>query len=277
MQNRLVAVVRAKPRPRYRLLPARECLLSTAGQKRLTVEPGLRAIPLSTPDWIWLPNTLVTAAASETAPVELMRQTQDPMALRLLVELYGDQHLRADGGIRRDIVREEYERVKLGETGPFVVWGFRPNGKLAVCDGAARCHCDDFWPRMDLLETLGLIDFVPHLVEGGGPDAEIIHPYGMGQTNSLEDRLGMAASEAGYALLTEISTDWANRYHVAPVPKHITNVQMIGIARLLYRPHTRTTAAWWRHLQEAGEKHLRAYDQIVASTSREPKTCNLNG
>ena len=30
------------------------------------------------------------------------------MKLRLLVDLYGDHHLRADGGIRRDIVREEY-------------------------------------------------------------------------------------------------------------------------------------------------------------------------
>ena len=130
---------------------------------------------------------------------------------------------------------------------------------------------------MDLLETLGLVDFVPHLVEGSGPDAEIIHPYGQGQTNSLEDRLGMAASDAAYALLTNLSENWAGRYHIAPVPKHITNVQMIGIARLFYRPHTRATAAWWRHLQEEGERHLLAYDRIVASSSRETKTCNLNG
>jgi hypothetical protein len=40
------------------------------------------------PDWIWLPNTIVTGAAGETAPVHLLRQAQNPSALRLFVDLY---------------------------------------------------------------------------------------------------------------------------------------------------------------------------------------------
>ncbi len=43
---------------------------------------------------IWLPNALVDGAGSEVPPVARLRQIQDPMALRLFVELYGEQNLR---------------------------------------------------------------------------------------------------------------------------------------------------------------------------------------
>ena len=41
----------------------------------------------ATPDWIWLPNTIVTSASGETPPLCLLRQTQDPAALQLF-EIY---------------------------------------------------------------------------------------------------------------------------------------------------------------------------------------------
>lgn len=62
-----------------------------AGVYRLASEPA--------PDPIFLPNALMTGAAGETPPVELVRQTQDPMTLRLLVDLYHAQNLREDGGL----------------------------------------------------------------------------------------------------------------------------------------------------------------------------------
>jgi hypothetical protein len=55
----------------------------------------------SPPEWIFLPNTFVTGAADETQPLELLRQTQDPMALRLAVDLYYAQNLAEDGGVSR--------------------------------------------------------------------------------------------------------------------------------------------------------------------------------
>jgi hypothetical protein len=88
------------------------------GRYKIAPRPG------ADPDRIWLPNTLVTSAAAETAPIELVRQGQDVMTLRLLVDLYHAQNLRDDGGISRKITWEEYERVKVGQQGPFDVWGF---------------------------------------------------------------------------------------------------------------------------------------------------------
>jgi hypothetical protein len=215
-----------------------------------------------------------------------MRQTQDVMALRLLVELYHEQHLRADGGLSRRLLLEEHKRHRLGEQGPFVLWGFEPEGvPAASLAGPLLCHrrdgvddpAVDLWRRIELLEGLGLLEFVPHLVEGPSPDAEILHPYGMGQTDSLEDRLGAAASDAAYALLTDTSTNWANRYCVAPVLAHIQSVQLVGIARLRYRPRTRMTAAWWGHLHEAAEQHLTVYDEIVEAKRVPAAMCNIKG
>jgi hypothetical protein len=79
--------------------------------------------PDADPDRIWLPNTLVTSAAAETAPIELVQQGQDVMTLRLLVDLYHAQNLRDDGGISRTITWHQYERVKVGQQGPYNVWG----------------------------------------------------------------------------------------------------------------------------------------------------------
>src|SRR5215204_5721268 len=58
-------------------------------------------VPPIEPDLIWLPNELVTGAVGEESPVERVRQTQDPMSLRLLVDMYYAQNLCEDGGVSR--------------------------------------------------------------------------------------------------------------------------------------------------------------------------------
>ncbi len=82
-------LLRGGTKPKYDLVPFSEL-------------PDSEARPtLSAPDPIWLPNELVTGAAGEIPPLELVRQTQDPMTLRLLVEMYHAQNLREDGGVSR--------------------------------------------------------------------------------------------------------------------------------------------------------------------------------
>jgi hypothetical protein len=78
------------------------------------------------PDWIWLPNALVTGAADEPPPVELVRQCQEVMMLRLLIDLYHAQNLRDDGGISRKIIRQRYERARVGQQGVYDVGGSTP-------------------------------------------------------------------------------------------------------------------------------------------------------
>ena len=141
------------------------------------------------------------------------------MTLRLLVDLYHVQNLRDDGGVSRKLTWRKYERFEVGRQAQFTVWGFRYEQEFVTWSGPALCHRRekltveekaegenpgvDYFRREKQLAQLGLIEWVPHLVEGDGPDAEIIHPLGLGRTDSLEDLLGAAADEAASAMLTE--------------------------------------------------------------------------
>jgi hypothetical protein len=240
--------------------------------------------PKIEPDLIWLPNDLVTGAMDEIPPLELVRQMQDPMTLRLLIDMYHAQNLREDGGVSRRFMWEGYDRVKIGEHAQFVVWGFyrgtqwvnwenrltSPHRREELTKeeiAADKNPGVDFFRRTAQLSDIGLIEWVPHLVESAEQSGEIIHPLRMGQSESIEDRLGQAAHEAGKTLVTDGQYEWAiNKgiHQLVPVPRHIANVQMIGIARLRYRPHTKMTSAWWADLSANAEKHIARYAKIAA-------------
>lgn len=231
--------------------------------------------------WIWLPNELVSGAAEETPPVELVRQTQDVMTLRMLVDFYHAQNLADDGGVSHKYVWQEYERMKIGEAAQYDVWGFRSKGKWVAWDGPSSVHYRneltdeensedhnagiDFFRRLEQLVDLGLIEWVPYLFDGGGDDAEPIHPYGIGMRGTLEGMLWITAHNAGHALLQDGQQKRANqeKLWLAPVPRHMGNVQMIGIARLRYRAKTKLTAAWRQELQTKGKRYLEKYDEII--------------
>jgi len=258
--------------------------LAADGTGRLAI----RSEPKAEADRIWLPNDLVTGALGEIPPLELVRQTQDPMTLRLFIEMYHSQNLREDGGVSRRFMWKYYDRVKIGEYAHFPVWGFYGGSewvnwensltsphrreKLTKEEIAAGQNPGvDFFRRTAQLSDIGLMEWVPHLIESAEQSGEIIHPLGIGQSESIEDRLGRSAHETGRALLTEGQYDWAanNGIHqLVPVPRHIANVQMVGIGRLRYRPHTRMTSAWWADLNANAEKHLARYAEIATRQIR---------
>jgi len=206
------------------------------------------------------------------------------MALRLLVDMYYAQNLREDGGVLRRYVWQEYDRVKIGDRAAFVIWGFRRHSDWVNWENevtaphrreeltkeekaAGKNAAVDFFRRMGQLSDLGLVEWVPHLVESADASGEIIHPLGTGGTENVEDRLGQAAHEAARSLITQVQYDWAVENGIGllvPVPRHIANAQVVGIARLRYRPHTSLTAAWWADLHANADKHLARYAQIAS-------------
>jgi hypothetical protein len=247
-------------------------------------EFAVASAPKIEPDLIWLPNELVTGVSAEIPPLELVRQTQDPMMLRLFIEMYSAQNLREDGGISRRYMWKSYDRVAVGEHAQFTVWGFNGGSEwVSWGNGLASPHrretltkeeiaagknpAVDFFRRTGQLTRIGLIEWVPHLVESAEESGEVIHPLGMGGFESIEDRLSRAAHEAGRSLVTERQYEWAinkGLHQLVPVPRHIAEVQMIGIARLRYRPRTKMTSAWWADLNDNAEKHLARYAEIAA-------------
>ena len=218
-------------------------------------------------DPIWLPNTLVRGASEgESAPVKRIRQNGDVWALRLLVDLYGAHNLRDDGGINPSLIRQKFERKKIGEHGAFTIWGFKPDGESAWWRAALEKHKlrpskeknHPVWESVAVLRRTGLLSYVPHLwdndPEAPSTAAEIIHPYGItghgGEPCELE--IGEAAHEAAirmaYAERVTAAEDEGFRY-LCPVRSSIPNACMIGVARLRYRPHTKRTGAWITELE----------------------------
>ena len=243
-------------------------------------------------DWIWLPNAIIDGANDEVAPVELLRQTQNCTVLRLFVDLYNSHALAADGGIHWRRMRLDFSRQKVGERGAFTVWGFksgqqqvwsdapflRPHltGQMEAVEGpdGSRATRDSgyqtFWDAILTLNGLGLLEWVAHVVEADCEDAEIIHPYAVGNGEPKEQALAVAAHRAARTMLTDAQINWADGHGLwlLPIATHqLPNIQMVGIPRLRYRPRTKATGAWFLK-QNEWAKFIERYRALECGSQR---------
>jgi hypothetical protein len=223
---------------------------------------------------IWLPNTLFTGTAQrESSPVKRLRSLGDLNALRLLIDLYQAQNLSADGGISRAALRHEYERKKCGERGKHIIWRFKSKQSLALCHSSTKTFWDPkmannlIFSTLETLKSMALLEIVPHLVENANNDCEPIHGFGWdGAGEDLEMELGRAADQAAQHMLgearlyTAVTEDGIEM--MAPVWNTQANVQMVGVYRLTYRPHTQMTADWCRRMNERAVEWLGIYQQL---------------
>lgn len=249
-------------------------------------KPRYELLPLSTSDEanddsnsiIWLPNSIVTGTGKgETPPVHRLRSAGNILAMRQFVELYHYQNLRDDGGISPRIIRTSYERSCIGEQGIFNVWGFKPTQRQFFWSGPFAAHeasanvagAHPVNASIDLLEKMGLLSFIPHIFENDSPEAEIHHPYGVGNKGEepIETDIGEEADAATRAMCPEWMIENAENEgfeYFCPVSQTMPNIEMIGVARLLYRPHTSRTAAWYAQLQELGSSWIAKYQDLAA-------------
>lgn len=186
-------------KPRYDLLDFEE--RKTAKQKppknhlvAVDDDPGSNLI--------WLPNTLVKGTSQgENSPVRKLRAAGDPWALRLLIDLYHEHNLRDDGGVSRKSLWDEYEAVQIGEQGPYRIMGFKHAGLKVAFAGPFQIHRSRPMPTLNsqpafdsvyALEDIGVLTFVPHLLENETENAEVIHPFGIGghSEHPIETEIG---------------------------------------------------------------------------------------
>jgi hypothetical protein len=229
---------------------------------------------------IWLPNSIVKGTPSgEESPVLRLRGAGCLWTLRLFVDLYSAQNLRDDGGINPRLVWRPFERRKIGEQGAYTVWGFKPGiGKLWPTCGPFAAHesrkkakpkdCSPTWESINLMEAMGLLSFVPHIFENDTAAAEPIHPYGIGGSSeaTIEPLIGSAADEAARAMALPSKLEEAIEdgfEYFCPVVKTKPRAQMIGVARLTYRPHTRRTAEWFAELNQNGHALIDTFEKLT--------------
>jgi len=222
-------------------------------------------------DLIWLPNELVTGIENAVPPLERVRQTGDVLCLKLFIDLYFINSPVDDGGIPRDCVIWKYERKEISETGNMIVYGFDRAGLTCWPDHPVvkphlLCNrnnsCQDFWERLNTLIDLGLVYFVPFLVESDDKDSEFIHPIIDPYTGN--DELAVwARSRAVEMLGGGFQYEAENSfYYVIPVVQHRRRNTVMGIGFLKYRPKTSLTAAGYANIQERYKHWLEIYKSV---------------
>jgi len=260
-------------RPRYEIVPAAEIAACKNAQ--------------ADAEWIWLPNAIVTSAADETPPIELIRQSHNVAALRLFVDLYAAQSLAADGGVDWRQLRRSRGRIKVGEYGPYVIFGFEEVDSRIVQgrppflephltgknekgpDGKMRdTGWPSFWDTLEVLTSTGLIEIVDHLIESGSAEAEIIHPYATAGGLPQEQGLATAAHDAALRIMRHHNQELSNpSLWLVPVLAHLAGVQLVGVFRMRYRPRTRATTAWFMKHAE-WQDWQRRYEDLAAKYSK---------
>jgi hypothetical protein len=227
---------------------------------------------------IWLPNEIVTGTSSgEESPVRRLRSAGCIWTLRLYVDLYSAQNLRDDGGISPLIIRQKFERQEIGQQGAYTVMGFKSVTREHWWAGPFTAHKsrskvkpeDEFpaWESLILLENMGLLSYVPHIFDNDTNAAEPIHVFGIGGIAEapLEQMIGDAADCAARSMALpsklEEAEDNGFRYF-CPVLKTKPTAQMIGIARLTYRPHTRRTKTWFAELSQTATGWIETFETL---------------
>jgi len=115
---------------------------------------------------------------------------------------------------------------------------------------------------------MGLITFIPHLLESDSVRAEVIHPLGTGANGEekFETQIRIEARDAAERMYAEWAIQRAEDEgfdNFCPVLRTLPNVQLVGIARLRYRSHSHRTAAWLAHLRESAEIAIERYRKMV--------------
>lgn len=247
--------------------------LETAKLATNVTEPGRRpirklAIPEDLDAALWLPNALVTGAANEVPPITRFRQAQNLEHLQAFIELYGLHDLTGDGGLPRKLVQAPFKRTHVCELGQFTVHGFTRaesrtcwnTGPLARFAKRDKGKDSAAWAFLLALERMGLLETVDYLAEGESADAELIHALTGDDAECARDAAAMVAAGLPGGFPHE-----AERYDYAlPVIRHIATPAVVGVSRLVYRPHTKLTAAWWARHRESCERATAIYNALAS-------------
>ncbi len=228
---------------------------------------------------IWLPNEFVNGAGKETPPLELLRQTRDSGVFKLYLIFAYHHELQEHGGVDRSLLSGPAFKQKIWEHGEHDIYVFwQPSiSTYYTKHPSIQPVKNVFWDKLLFLQRLGLIEWVWQLAEGREVDAPLIRPHGsyegenpekfcadysekiaalmMGRDDEeiepldefyeLDRYEGFDLVSEAYSEEFEDSQSWNLQFTYAAVPRHYSDVQMVKVVRLKYRPNTQSTKSWW--------------------------------
>jgi hypothetical protein len=249
----------------------------------------------------WLANALVgdeTGKATEASTiVDRIRMARDPMAFRLLVDLYSLQNLAEHGGVDRYYLSKKFERASAVKSGAFQVWKFTGGGELVrVGKGELAHHAKTptpeekaagennamvFFPRVSILEDAGALEWVYYLAEDNDDASTHIYPvaverHGKVVWSELESIVGGYAVRAACALCSIDTMADAMKWERAmptqfllPADRLAREAALVGVPRLRCRAKTTNTARWRQELNEDAAETIKMFRGIIAERAPE--------
>lgn len=211
---------------------------------------------------LWLPNALVTGPQGSEAPYPptLLREGDDALRLRLLLDLYAGQSLLDHGGVDPALIRAKLEGEVIGQKNGANAWlfgggSYQASRALIAPHAKGKDAPPEFWDRFNALRSLGFIDQV--FVLSDGPDGEPFFAHG-----GSGEELGHYQRLRDHA--RKLSGRDPDKGWFYPVPQHIKDPSLEVIVRMKHRPQTKVTAAWWGQLQEMNKAYVRRFGLLPA-------------
>lgn len=136
-----------------------------------------------------------------------------------------------------------------------------PDGITRTDTGTAKV-----WASLRKLVQLGVVQFVPHLIDADTKEGEVIHPCPVSNGVPEERAITAAAQNAAFRLITEGQerTAIGKGYEpIIPLPKHLDNALLVGLLRTTHRAHTTATAKWMSSAEDWA-RWVADYNRIAA-------------
>jgi hypothetical protein len=282
-----------KPRAKHAIEELIACgLIKLApSSARFTPQYELPELPLEE-EPIFLPVQIVTGLSGETPILRRVRETGDPLVLRMLIDLYGLVSLDATYGIPLNCLRaggtqdSEVGSRKLASVGVHAVWGLKAGSWRAgggdwtvphYIEGkkGGQGSWDKFWERVDLLKQIGAIFYEPWLFDSKATDAEPIMPldpagyYAVANPEG-EAILTGAAFDVSRALVGDERSyvfDNADADFFIALPLHQQEPTLRHVARLRVEADTPGRRLAWKRRRELLERWTSIYRQLLTDAS----------
>jgi hypothetical protein len=278
-----------KPRARRALeeLIADGLVERVDGVSRLTPQYRLPEVAADE-DPIFLPVQLVTGFKGEASVLRRVRETGDPMVLRMLVDLYGLVQLDATYGVPIGNLRQGGDNGagvrKLTEMGVHALWAVELDQSKQASGSWCTSHYEGgrkgqewgtFWERLGTLRKIGGLWFEPWLFESSALDAEPMFPVDLGlayhagdgdETSALSIllmRIAEAMTAGREYLLERGASDLA-----VPLSAHHQTPALRGVAKLRIEPDTPgCRLAYAKRLSVLADRTA-AYEQLLDDASK---------
>ncbi len=240
---------------------------------------------------IFLPVQLVTGLGTETPILRRVRETGDPMILRMLLDLYAQ--VQVDAAYAPPLARiqlipdEDKGARQVMESGVHALWALNYGSTTSVSGDWFTLHkvkpkkagekgSEQFWERMRTLQKIGAIWFEPWVFSSKADDADPmmpidLAPYYGGPEADATTILTRTIAKASMLLTQDRPYLLANDTSdlLLPMPLHHQAPAFKGVAKLRVEPDTPGRRLAYAKRMELIENCTAAYEQLAADIAAE--------